>query len=83
MLQLPLGMPIDCIPVAAPAAVSAPDTGHPLPCAAADKERQKAIIIGRGGSALKQLGTAARAEIEEFLGRPVFLSLSVKVRARA
>lgn len=45
-----------------------------------DKERLKPIMIGRGGSALKQVGTAARAEIEEFLGRPVFLDLSVKVR---
>ena len=61
----------------APAA-SAP----PLRPPAADKERQRGIIIGRGGSALKQLGTAARAEVEEFLGRPVFLSMSVKVRVR-
>ncbi|PSC71545.1 GTP-binding Era [Micractinium conductrix] len=45
-----------------------------------EKDRQKGIIIGKGGSALKQLGTAARAEVEEFLGRPVYLSLSVKVR---
>ncbi|KAL4443751.1 hypothetical protein ABPG75_011488 [Micractinium tetrahymenae] len=45
-----------------------------------EKDRQKGIIIGRAGTALKQLGTAARAEIEEFLGRPVFLNLSVKVR---
>jgi GTPase Era involved in 16S rRNA processing len=45
----------------------------------AEKEQHKGILIGRGGSALKQLGTASRAEIEEFLGRPVFLNLSVKV----
>jgi GTP-binding protein Era len=45
-----------------------------------EKERQRGIVIGRAGSALKQLGTASRAEIEEFLGRPVYLSLSVKVR---
>lgn len=45
-----------------------------------EKERQRGILIGKGGSALKQLGTAARAEVEEFLGRPVYLSLSVKVR---
>lgn len=54
-------------------------TPAPAPPSAADKERQKSIIIGRAGSALKQLGTASRAEIEEFLGRPVFLNLSVKV----
>ena len=29
---------------------------------------QRGIIIGKGGSALKALGTAARADIEEFLG---------------
>ncbi len=46
----------------------------------AEKDRQKGIIIGRGGSALKQLSTASRVEIEEFLGRPVYLNLSVKVR---
>lgn len=46
----------------------------------AEKDRQKGIIIGRAGSALKQLSTAARVEIEEFLGRPVYLNLSVKVR---
>ena len=45
-----------------------------------EHDRQKGIIIGRGGSALKQLATAARLEIEEFLGRPVYLELSVKVQ---
>lgn len=47
-----------------------------------DKERQRGIIIGKAGSALKALGAASRAEIEEFLGRPVYLSLSVKARGR-
>lgn len=46
----------------------------------AEKDGQKGIIIGRGGSALKQLSTASRVEVEEFLGRPVYLNLSVKVR---
>lgn len=45
-----------------------------------EKDGQKGIIIGRGGSALKQLSTASRVEVEEFLGRPVYLNLSVKVR---
>ena len=35
-----------------------------------EQESQKGIVIGRGGSALKALGTAARAEIEHFLGAP-------------
>lgn len=45
-----------------------------------DKESQKAIVIGRGGSMLKAIGTAARHEIEGFLGVRVFLQLFVKVR---
>ena len=35
-----------------------------------EQESQKGIVIGKGGSALKALGTAARAEIEHFLGAP-------------
>ena len=35
-----------------------------------EQESQKGIVIGRGGSALKSLGTAARADIEQFLGAP-------------
>lgn len=41
---------------------------------------QKQIVIGEGGSRLKEIGQKARAEIEEFLGRKVFLDLRVKVR---
>lgn len=43
-------------------------------------ERKKSIILGKGGSAIKQLGTEARGEIEAFLGMRVFLELNVKVR---
>lgn len=45
-----------------------------------ERNTQKAILIGKGGAALKQLGTAARADIEALLERPVFLRLHVKVR---
>ncbi|MEM1269684.1 MAG: GTPase Era [Bacteroidota bacterium] len=45
-----------------------------------ERETQKGILIGKGGSSLKRLGTYARKEIEDFLGRPVFLRLFVKVR---
>lgn len=45
-----------------------------------ERATQKAILIGKGGTALKQLGTAARADIEALLERPVFLRLHVKVR---
>lgn len=43
------------------------------------RESQKAIIIGRGGSALKKVGISARADIEEFVGKKVFLNMFVKV----
>jgi GTP-binding protein Era len=40
---------------------------------------QKGIIIGHKGEALKRVGTAARRNLEEFLGKKVFLELFVKV----
>lgn len=45
-----------------------------------ERESQKAIVIGKGGSAIKKLGEAARKDIEAFLQRPVYLELFVKVR---
>jgi len=44
-----------------------------------ERESQKAIVIGRGGARLKQIGADARAQIEGLLGRKVFLSIHVKV----
>ncbi len=44
-----------------------------------ERTTQKAIIIGSKGSAIKKLGTDARASIEEFLQKHVYLDLSVKV----
>lgn len=46
-----------------------------------DAESQKPIIIGRGGRMLKAVGTAAREQVEEMLGRRIFLDLRVKVRS--
>ena len=46
-----------------------------------DRESQKPIVIGKGGSMIKQLGTAARAEIERYLEKHVFLDLHVKVKS--
>ncbi len=45
-----------------------------------ERENQKGILIGRGGSMLKTVGTEARQQIEAFLGTKVFLGLFVKVR---
>jgi len=44
-----------------------------------ERESQKAIVIGRGGRALRQVGSWARREVEQLLGRPVFLELEVRV----
>jgi GTP-binding protein Era len=44
-----------------------------------ERDSQKAIIIGKGGSKLKKIGTEARVDIENLLGRHVFLQLFVKV----
>jgi GTP-binding protein Era len=47
-----------------------------------ETESQKQIVIGRGGSVVKEIGSRARPEIEALLGRHVFLELVVKVRPR-
>ena len=44
------------------------------------RKTQKSILIGKGGSAIKQLGMAARKGIESFLEKKVFLELFVKVK---
>jgi GTP-binding protein Era len=46
------------------------------------RETQKGIILGEGGSMIKKLGSSARKDIEEFIGRKVFLELFVKVRPK-
>lgn len=46
------------------------------------RETQKSIIIGHKGNMIKTIGTQARKEIEEFIGRKVFLDLMVKVRSK-
>ena len=47
-----------------------------------ERPGQKRIVIGKGGSNLKAIGTAARQEIERLLGRKVYLELHVKVAPR-
>jgi GTP-binding protein Era len=45
-----------------------------------ERESQKGIVIGRGGSMLKQIGTAARVDLERFFGVHVVLKIGVQVR---
>jgi GTP-binding protein Era len=44
-----------------------------------ERSSQKAIIIGKGGAKLKQIGTEARRDIEKLLGKKIYLELFVKV----
>ena len=44
-----------------------------------ERDSQKAIVIGKGGSRLKEIGTLARQEMERLLGAKVFLQLHVRV----
>ena len=44
-----------------------------------ERDSQKGILIGKGGSMLKKVGTAARKDIETFFGKKVYLELFVKV----
>lgn len=45
-----------------------------------ERDSQKGIIIGKGGEAIKRVGTEAREDLERLLGNRVFLDLKVKVK---
>jgi len=45
-----------------------------------NRKSQKSILIGKGGEAIKRLGTRSRKDIESFLQTRVFLDLTIKVR---
>ena len=47
-----------------------------------ETDSQKQILIGKGGAMVKEIGTRARPEIEQLLGRQIFLELHVKVKPR-
>jgi GTPase len=47
-----------------------------------ETESQKQIVVGKGGSIVKEIGVRARPEIELALGRPIFLELHVKVKPK-
>ncbi len=44
-----------------------------------ERDSQKGIVIGKGGSSLKKVGITARQDLENFFGKKVFLELHVKV----
>ena len=44
-----------------------------------ERDSQKGIVIGKGGARLREVGTAARTQIEKLLGTKVFLDLRVKI----
>jgi GTPase len=71
------------IPYAATVIVDSFEEGARLTRIAAtiycERDGQKAILVGKGGSMLKKIGTAARLQIERMMGTRVFLELYVKV----
>ena len=46
-----------------------------------ERESQKPIVVGKGGAMIKQIGTAARAELIAHFGTKVYLDLHVKVKS--
>jgi GTPase len=47
-----------------------------------ETESQKAIVVGKRGSMIREIGTGARPEVERLLGRKVYIELVVKVKPR-
>ena len=47
-----------------------------------NRETQKAIIIGEKGKMIKEIGTLARKDIEDFIGSKIYLELFVKVKPK-
>jgi GTP-binding protein Era len=47
-----------------------------------EKPAQRAILIGKAGARMKELATAARAQMEELLGRKVFLEVHVRIEPK-
>jgi GTP-binding protein Era len=46
-----------------------------------ERDSQKRILIGQGGARVREIGRTARLKIQEFVGRPIYLDLWVKVLA--
>ena len=47
-----------------------------------ETDSQKQIVVGKGGSLVKEVGVRARPEIEHLVGHPVFLELKVRVKPK-
>jgi GTP-binding protein Era len=46
------------------------------------RDGHKSIVLGKGGQTIKEIGMAARKELQDILGKPVHLFLRVKVSER-
>ncbi|MCG3173528.1 MAG: GTPase Era [Myxococcota bacterium] len=58
---------------------SKPGLIHMMMVISIERESQKGIVIGKGGRMLKQIGQAARLDLERFFAKKVFLELTVRV----
>jgi len=58
-----------------------PERCHIAATVVVEREAHKGMVIGAGGERLKRIGSEARLELEQLLGRKVFLELWVKVRS--
>lgn len=59
-----------------------PNVAHVTASIIVERPGQKPILIGAGGSMIKRIGTAARKDLEELLGRKFYLELFVKVKPK-
>jgi GTPase len=75
-----LALTRDEVPHAIEVEVEEADEGRVRANLFVETESQKGILVGKGGSMVKEIGSRARPEIERLLGRTVFLELVVKVR---
>jgi GTPase len=75
-----LALTRDEVPHAIEVEIEEIEDGHVRARLFVETESQKGILVGKGGSMVKAIGSRARPELERLLGRKVFLELVVKVR---
>jgi len=66
------------VPHAVTAEVVSIEEGHVHVRLYTETESQKQILIGKGGTMVREIGRSARPFVEQLLGRPVYLELQVK-----